>query len=65
MDLHVCKSCGAVANVEVQGRCRATRNGKHAWLSGYLAENYMQRLWRLKSRATGAGAETRLTSTRS
>lgn len=65
MDLHVCKSCGAVANVEVQGRCRATRNGKHAWLSGYLAENYMQRLWRLKSRTADAGAASSLTITRS
>ncbi len=65
MDLHVCKSCGAVANVEVRGRCLATRNGKHAWLSGYLAENYMQRLWQLKSRTAGAGAASSLTITRS
>ena len=57
MDLHVCKSCGAIANVEVRGRCLGSRDGKHAWISGNLAEDYMLRLWRLKAGPMPAGAQ--------
>ena len=51
MDLHVCKSCGTVTNVEANGRCLTSASGQHAWLTGEPAEDYMQRLWQLRSHA--------------
>lgn len=56
MDLHVCKSCGTIANFEATGRCLASVTGKHLWLSGAPAEDYMRRLWQLRSHAVSAAA---------